>query len=151
QPVERWPKLMANPEHLEILGQGVEVWNAWRAKEPSVRPDLSGADLARAELRGVNLAGATLMGTNLTTADLSGADLSDANLSGASLRPNFSSLGETSISGHARWREACRQAHLIWLSSRPTGRFLIYEAPRPDPMEAYYRGADLSEADLSKA
>jgi hypothetical protein len=31
---------MANPEHLELLRQGVEVWNEWRTKEPLVLPDL---------------------------------------------------------------------------------------------------------------
>ncbi len=51
---------MANPEHLEILKQGVEQWNKWRKEHPEVRPDLSGADLCRA---------------NLSEADLSGADL----------------------------------------------------------------------------
>ena len=40
---------MANPEHLELLRQGVDVWNEWRAKEPSIRPDLSEANLSRGE------------------------------------------------------------------------------------------------------
>ena len=29
---------MANPEHLEILKQGVEQWNKWREEHPEVRP-----------------------------------------------------------------------------------------------------------------
>src|ERR1022692_1332510 len=41
---------MANPEHLEILMQGVEQWNRWREKHPVVRPDLSFAELGEAEL-----------------------------------------------------------------------------------------------------
>ena len=36
---------MANEEHLDLLRQGVEVWNAWRAEKPSIRPDLSQAIL----------------------------------------------------------------------------------------------------------
>ena len=28
---------MANPEHLEILKQGVKVWNAWREEHPPLR------------------------------------------------------------------------------------------------------------------
>lgn len=31
---------MANPEHLEILKQGMKVWNEWRELNPEVRPDL---------------------------------------------------------------------------------------------------------------
>jgi len=39
---------MANPEHLEILKQGVEVRNKWRKAHPAVEPDLSGTDLSKA-------------------------------------------------------------------------------------------------------
>jgi hypothetical protein len=41
---------MANAKHLALLRQGVDVWNAWRKKEPSVRPDLDHADLTGADL-----------------------------------------------------------------------------------------------------
>jgi uncharacterized protein YjbI with pentapeptide repeats len=78
---------MANPEHLQILQQGVEAWNAWRARNwVNFVPDftevvLIAVDLAEADLRGVNLTranltDAVLRGTNLTRADLTGADLS---------------------------------------------------------------------------
>jgi hypothetical protein len=36
---------MANPEHLEILNQGVESWNKWRKENPHIKPDLSEAFL----------------------------------------------------------------------------------------------------------
>jgi hypothetical protein len=36
---------MANQEHLEILHQGVEIWNKWREEKPDIVPDLSGAEL----------------------------------------------------------------------------------------------------------
>ena len=36
---------MANPEHLQILIQGVEVWTKWREKHPEIRPDLRGGSL----------------------------------------------------------------------------------------------------------
>ena len=92
---------MANPEHLKILKQGVEVWNAWREEHPDIRPDLSGADLSGADLIGAKLTGANLKETKLSgavlwgidlrgaylrEADLTGADLSGGNLSGAHLR-----------------------------------------------------------------
>jgi hypothetical protein len=31
---------MANQEHLDILKQGVEVWNLWRRKHTTIKPDL---------------------------------------------------------------------------------------------------------------
>jgi hypothetical protein len=36
---------MANPERLELLRRGVEVWNSWRTKVPSVETNLNGANL----------------------------------------------------------------------------------------------------------
>jgi hypothetical protein len=52
QVVECWPKLVANPEHLALLQQGVDVWNAWRAE----KHNLSGADLYNSDLRGLSFA-----------------------------------------------------------------------------------------------
>jgi Pentapeptide repeats (8 copies) len=82
------PKLVADPEHLYIPRQGVEVWNAWRAKEPSVRPDLVGANLSRANLSRANLSGADLSGADLSGADLTGASLTGADLFGAAFVAN---------------------------------------------------------------
>jgi len=41
---------MANPKHLEILQQGVEVWNTWRIRHPEIVPDLIDADLREVNL-----------------------------------------------------------------------------------------------------
>lgn len=86
---------MANPEHLDILKQGVEVWNAWRAEHPDLTPDLADADLQNATLKGVDLKLCILRGADLKGADFgmrpkgdgtyvrasfSGADLSNADL-----------------------------------------------------------------------
>jgi uncharacterized protein YjbI with pentapeptide repeats len=81
---------MANPEHLQILQQGVEAWNAWRAQHRDIRPDLWGSDLSHANLAMADLSGADLHGafldeTKLALANLTGADLSEANLSHANL------------------------------------------------------------------
>jgi len=73
---------MANPEHLEILKQGAEVWNEWCAKHSGVRPDLSEANLPWAVLRNANLSGATLRRAHLSEALLNSATLSGADLSG---------------------------------------------------------------------
>ena len=76
---------MATPEHLEILKQGVETWNSWRKKNPSIRPDLSEAQLDSETLYVLNLSGADLRGANLRRKDLLGADVSGADLAGADL------------------------------------------------------------------
>jgi uncharacterized protein YjbI with pentapeptide repeats len=81
---------MANPEHLELLRQGVDVWNAWRDKEPPVEANLSrtylvGANLSRANLSRTNLVGANLYEANLSRTNLVGAKLYEANLTGAIL------------------------------------------------------------------
>jgi hypothetical protein len=72
---------MPNPEHLEILRQGVKVWNEWRSEHKDVRPDFSGANLRGANLRDVDLRDANLSLADLTAATLKGANLNVANLS----------------------------------------------------------------------
>src|SRR5215208_3130531 len=82
---------MADQSHLDILRQGVEVWNSWKGGSAiDVVPDLSEVKLSEAELDGVdfrrtNLSGAEFFRANLSEAMLSEADLSWANLSGAFL------------------------------------------------------------------
>jgi hypothetical protein len=87
---------MANPQHLQILQEGVEAWNQWRRLHKLTTPDLTGlteATLARADPReavfsvvggpGVTVRisdMADLAWANLTMVNLSGADLSRANL-----------------------------------------------------------------------
>jgi len=83
---------MANQEHLDILKQGVKVWNEWREQHPDISPDLShlylpaGANLQGANLRGAKLYSATLREANLREAKLRGARLWDADLRDASDR-----------------------------------------------------------------
>jgi uncharacterized protein YjbI with pentapeptide repeats len=95
---------MANQEHLDILKQGVEVWNQWRKEHPEVQPDLSGANLIGANLHRANFEASIhyplqnfrffhsphpmppyAVSTSLFKADLREADLSGANLRGADL------------------------------------------------------------------
>ena len=86
---------MANPEHFKLLQQGVKVWNAWRKKEPSIVPDLTGvnlsemdfrrSNLSKADITYANLIGADLRWANLISADLRWANLLGANLSRAKL------------------------------------------------------------------
>jgi uncharacterized protein YjbI with pentapeptide repeats len=76
---------VANSEHLALLQRGVDVWNAWRAKERSVRPDLLRAPLDGANLDGANLKGADLRMAYLCKANLDRANLEEANLEKANL------------------------------------------------------------------
>ena len=93
---------MANNEQTDLLKQGTQAWNAWRAAQTEATvdlsggalrgldlegADLSGADLRRADLRGAKLSGAKLMGARLEGANLfkaiiEGADLNEADLRG---------------------------------------------------------------------
>ena len=94
--------VMANPEHVAKLKEGVEAWNRWRWKEAGPEnPDLSQADLQEFRLSGVDLSDANLFGANLIQAHLqeaflrsailSPALLSSASLRSASMRLAFSS------------------------------------------------------------
>jgi len=76
---------MDNPEHMEILKQGVEVWNQWREAYTEHTPILAGADLRGADLSLANLSNTILWHANLSGADLSGANLTNAGLSHADL------------------------------------------------------------------
>jgi TIR domain/Pentapeptide repeats (8 copies) len=87
---------MADPEHLAIIKQGVEVWNRWRAEHPEIQPNLwqanlrgnsrTGPDLSEINFHNAQLAMANLSGAMLHHANLSNAVLSGANLIGANLR-----------------------------------------------------------------
>ncbi|WP_076790477.1 toll/interleukin-1 receptor domain-containing protein [Chlorobium sp. KB01] len=81
---------MANQEHLDILKQGVDVWNAWRENNQNIKPDLRSAiiwgnDLCDCNLERVDLFRADLSGTYLNRAHLFGANLIGANLNGTHL------------------------------------------------------------------
>jgi len=154
---------MANPEHLEILKQGVEQWNKWRDEHQDVKPDLREAHLREVDLTGVNFGSAeitrldtatfTLVRFSFARADLSGADLGgalllEANLSRADLREanlaraNLSraNLTAADLSGRGLFRSCLSDANL----------------DRADLTGANLGGADLDgallfEADLSLA
>jgi uncharacterized protein YjbI with pentapeptide repeats len=78
---------MANNQHVEILKQGVEVWNRWRKDNPGVTPDLAGFNFREDEEGGGNFSFGPPMGPDnaLISAELKGIDLSHANLTGAKL------------------------------------------------------------------
>lgn len=82
---------MANEEHVRLIKEGSEAWNAWSQINPGIAPELSLADLSLADLFGAklrlaNLSGAKLNGANLSSTDLSGANLRNAYLPWANLK-----------------------------------------------------------------
>ena len=129
---------MANQEHLDILKQGVHVWNQWKRENPYTRADLSGVDLSRADLRGANLADA-----NLKDADLSGANLKDANLADANLK-------DADLSGGNFWGADLSRADL---SKARLSRANLSDANlhRANLADANLHRANLSRADLHEA
>lgn len=120
---------MPDPGHLEVFVRGPAAWNAWRAGNPSIIPDLGGvtpspgerqlgltnggpidlrcallqdADFRFATLTSADLEGATLVQANLADARLDGANLTAADLSRADLeRVDFSGavLERTNLAG----------------------------------------------------
>jgi uncharacterized protein YjbI with pentapeptide repeats len=130
---------MANPEHLEVLRQGVEAWNEWRRQHPKViRPDLSEAELTGAGLSRVHLSGADLSFAKLSDTLLYGADLSHADLTAAALMK--SSLTDANLS-HAR------------LNSTNLSRADLFGADLANAslFDACLTGANMSRADLTNA
>jgi hypothetical protein len=95
---------MANDEHVALLKKGVTAWNAWRSKNPHIRPELFGANLSGAnlslanlskmDLREANLIGAYLNAANLSGVDLTGANLGRAYLTKANLKMLWGGSGE---------------------------------------------------------
>ena len=159
---------MANPEHLEILKQGVKAWNQWRKEHPKIQPNLRRAELDRAKLRGAKLSGADLSGANLREANLSRADLGWANLSRANLSGvnlsgahlNGADLRKADLNGadlseaNLIWADLCgadlngANFHRASLDCADLSRTNLSEA---NLMEASLFEAILSEANLSGA
>ncbi|WP_458789422.1 pentapeptide repeat-containing protein [Adonisia turfae] len=149
---------MANPKYVELLKQGVAVWNRWRAKNPEVQivlfdsnwleinPNIVG--LLDTDLYRVDLSDADLYGVDLHGADLSRVDLSDANLRGANLRG--ANLLETNLSDanlsevDLSWADL-RGADLRWTDLVNANLF------RADLYLANLRGAELHVANLQGA
>lgn len=144
---------MANQQHLDILKQGVDVWNKWRKEHPEVRPDLSKADLfisdlTWANLQGADISGATLVYTRLNHADLSYAELNTANLTGATL--GEAKLKGTDFSGADLRQVNLREIDLteakLWKANLSEVNFSGRNLQGMD-----FRGADLSRADFHGA
>jgi hypothetical protein len=139
---------MANTEHLKIIQQGTDTWNAWRAEYPGIQPDLSNADLSYSKLGEANFDGTNLEDTALSNAylfhtNLSNANLRRANLSGADL--SIANLVNADLTGAILFLANLFSANLNHACLRRATLFntnLTY---------ALLDGANLSDARLSNA
>ncbi len=144
---------MANQDELNILARGVDAWNAWRQRHPSVRPDLSDAEIVFAELNGIDLHDAVLVGVDLANTDLTAADLRQADLTGAYARDTV--FRQADLSGATLAETEMRDADFT--ASRLVGACFenacIVETNfrRADLTGADLTGADLMHADLTAA
>jgi uncharacterized protein YjbI with pentapeptide repeats len=159
---------VANPEHLEILRQGVEAWNAWRGREIGIIPNLADVELAGVNLTGADFGSAIMVraklseailintlfsSANLGGADLTGADLRHASFSGAYLAQ--AKLPAANLSGATLVEANLRGANLV--STNFTGANLEAadlsgtQLIRANLSEANLGAVKLSFADLSEA
>ena len=125
---------MPKDEHVDVLGRGAAVWNAWRAEHdesPDLSRaglrglDLSGFDLSEADLRGADLRGTNLSGANLSGAHLDGANLFKAVLDGGDLAGAFLNgaqfLNCAQLVVARNWQSAFRDDALACGASIPGG------------------------------
>ncbi len=138
--------------HLEVLMQGIDVWNKWREQHPEIQPDLSNVNLT--EFSKANLSNTNLSNTNLCKTMLAFTDLSRANLQGADitesilLRANFdgANLDRTCFSfSNLRGASLTNAIHI--------NRAIINGAnlSEADLTNCNLSGANFSECNLSKA
>ena len=119
---------MSNPAHAAKLKEGLPSWNAWRAGNPGIRIDLSGADLQGLVIAGDDRVGADLIGADLSRADLRHASMHGAELTGAKM-------------------QGCDLRRADLRDARLTGADLT----GADLSHASMRDADLRDADLTRA
>lgn len=126
---------MANANYVEILRQGVEAWNQWRASNRDVTPNL-GPDLEF--LREANLDGINLSGADLSNARLQGTHMRQAILRNADLR-------RAELCACKLWGADLKFAHLDEATLDDS------ELNGADLSGASLREVDLSSTDLSGA
>ena len=166
-------ELMAKDEHLAIIKKSVSEWNAWRQKELTVYPDLSGVNFGAAKLNEVDFAYVDLSQASFDGGQLSRAECFHAKLHGVSgKRANLSqSYFRDSVLNYANFTESdashidltkatlnhsiFKQADLSWAKfiKAKLGDTDLEEAPlkNADLTGAVLTGANLRNADLSNA
>jgi len=143
---------MANEEHLAILKQGADAWNAWRQENRDVYPnlrvaDLSGINLRKADLSGSDLRGADLSRTNISKAYFREANLRGANFTGSNLHRvdlNGANLSGVDLIGVDLGGAELHEADLCW------AKLAEANLKDADLRGAHLRGANLFRCNLQK-
>jgi hypothetical protein len=139
---------VANPEHLKNLELGVTAWNQWRDDNPTVIPDLRGADLQDKKLSGINLQHANLNDANLFLATLDDANFTNAKLQNSIL--GLTGLNYANLSGSDLWHSRISESiieHAIFEAAHLNG--VDFEASSLD--HADFRRADLAFTNFNNA
>src|SRR6266700_2150814 len=139
---------MANAEHLDILQQGVEVWNQWRQTHRDISPDLSHAILSQARLPGINFVFTDLRGAILEGADLRFANLISALLS--NLNAHHAYLINAHLGGATLTHANLSEAHLYMADFTDVN---LHEAnlSNANMTDAVFISTDLTTAELTSA
>lgn len=146
---------MANPDHVEVVKQGVETLNQWRAENRGLPLDLRKAELrlrilrqanlANADLQAADLRGCDLRQSNLRGADLRGANLKNANLAGADV--SHANLGGAKLNEAILLRAQLSATYLNQVDLR-NAQLAAADLCRANLSGADLRGADLRGADV---
>jgi hypothetical protein len=138
-----------NPEHLDILKQGVDVWNEWRSVHHGMLPDLRCASLESIPLQRANLTQANLSGAGLHGVDLRGADLTRAILRCSDLTAAFiieAHLGEADFTSAGVGKTLFIDTDLSNVKGLET---VIHSGPSTIGIDTLYRsGGNIPEAFL---
>ncbi|MGB7925567.1 MAG: toll/interleukin-1 receptor domain-containing protein [Pyrinomonadaceae bacterium] len=124
---------MANPEHLEIIKHGANVWNRWRGENSNLKPDLSGVSFEGVDFNQINFFETDLSHTHFSFVNLQMAYLRYAKLNGASIYD--SDLSRANIN-----KAVFSNAHLIQVNLRGA-----------KPIEADFNHASFGAVDFHKA
>jgi len=144
---------MANLRQVDILSDGVDVWNEWRDDNPQTRPDLQGVDLSEEELNEANLCNANLSGADFNGTNLTDADLTDAiavNVDFGSSILNFANLTRANLT-RSDFREAKLDGANLALSNLEGAKLHSASLIGADLRDATLMKSDLTRANLHGA
>lgn len=134
---------MPEVEHVKMLHAGRRQWNAWRNRNTTLTPNLSGAQLDGKNLNGFDLSNADLRLARLRDARLVGADLHEA-------RMNFADLSRAKLLRAKVWLANLSEAVLAGANLRRAD-LRGTSLRRADLRGADFREASLRQASITKA